>query len=86
MVACAGVCLGGRPGAPDHGGLDVSVSGLALVGADAIQVRAQNEAQALAFDVALNLAFENRGHMGYPWIDVAAKTLEVSAGTIRVTG
>jgi hypothetical protein len=57
----------------------VDRSGIALVGPDAIQFRAQTEAQAVAFDAALNLAFNNRDHMGYPWIDLDTKTLELSA-------
>ncbi|OGN80892.1 MAG: hypothetical protein A2X23_06545 [Chloroflexi bacterium GWC2_73_18] len=57
----------------------MDASGIALVGPEAIQFRAENEAQALAFDAALNLALGNRADMGYPWIDLDSKTLELSA-------
>jgi hypothetical protein len=54
-------------------------SGIALVGPEAIQFRPQNEQQAGVFDAALRLAMANREDMGYPWIDVAAGTLELRA-------
>lgn len=59
----------------------IDASGIPLVGPDAIQFRGENEAQAIAFDAALNLAFEHRDDMGYPWIDLEAKTLRLSATT-----
>ncbi len=65
------------PGSP----AEIDTSGIALVGRDAIQFRAENEAQALAFDAALNFALEHRGDMGYPWIDLETNTLELSAAT-----
>jgi hypothetical protein len=55
----------------------VDPSGISLVGSDAIQFKAQNETQAKAFDAALNLAYDHRDNMGYPWFDFHTNTLEL---------
>src|SRR5450759_4567097 len=61
-----------------NAGSSVDTSGIEVVGPDALQFRATDEAQAMAFDGALNLAYANRADMGYPWIDFAAKTLDLT--------
>lgn len=68
VIATAGLAMPtsatvAGPTSRDHGtGVAdvVDASGIALVGPEAIQFRAENEAQALAFDAALNLALANR--------------------------
>jgi hypothetical protein len=56
-------------------------SGIALVGPTPYQVVPKNEQQALAFDQALTLAENNGNDMGYPWLDTATGTLELSVTT-----
>ena len=54
-------------------------SGIAVVGAEVVQFRSDDEAHARAFNAALELALANRDDMGYPWIDLNTKTLELAA-------
>jgi hypothetical protein len=52
-------------------------SGISLVGPNAIQAKPRTEAQAMAFDVALQFAMSNPDDMGYPWLDPKADAIQV---------
>ncbi|HWP64130.1 MAG TPA: hypothetical protein VNO86_11735 [Candidatus Binatia bacterium] len=56
----------------------VTSNGIAIVGPDAIQARPADEAQATAFNAALELAYAHRNDLGYPWLDPESGLLELS--------
>lgn len=57
-----------------------NASGIELV-SEITQARPTSEAQAQAFDDAMQFAMAFPDDVGYPWIDPASNTLELSAAT-----
>ncbi len=82
-ILCLVVAMSALPGhamaAATYPGETLDPSGIALVGPVPYQVSPKNEQQAIAFAQAERLAKKNPNDMGYPWLDEATGTLELSA-------
>ncbi len=56
-------------------------TGIALVGSEMLQIRPANNAQALTVSAALQFAMDHPHDVGFPWLDTASETLELTAVT-----